>query len=68
MSQENVEFVKSLYTTREATDKYQLLAALPELVEQVSDREIEWQTHRGHAGVVRSFERWLEGFDRTALQ
>ena len=72
MSQENVEFVKSLYAAGETMDKEQLLAALPTLIEQVCDPDIEWvedpgradaQTHRGHAGVLRSFEQWLEGFD-----
>src|SRR5436190_14934809 len=68
MSQENVEFVKGLYTAAETMDKEQLLAALPALIEQVCDPDIEWvedprradgQTHRGHAGVLRCAGRTL---------
>ena len=43
MSRENVEFVKSLYAAGETMDKEQLLAALPTLIEQVCDPDIEWQ-------------------------
>ena len=73
MSQENVEFVKSFYEGAEAMDKDQLLAALPELIRQTCDPQIEWvedpkradsQTYRGHEGVVASWERWLDGFDQ----
>ncbi len=73
MSQENVDFVKGLYDGVEAMDKEQLLEALPELIRQTCDPEIEWiedpkradsQTYRGHDGVVASWERWLDGFDR----
>lgn len=76
MSQDNVEFVRSLYATAEAMDMKQLLEALPQLIEQTCDPEIEWiedpgradsQTHRGHAGVLRSWQRWLEGFDEYAI-
>jgi ketosteroid isomerase-like protein len=72
MSEENVKFVKDLYGAAESMDKQQLLAALPTLIEQVCDPEIEWfedpqradsTIYRGHAGVLRSFEHWLEGFD-----
>ena len=41
MSQENVEFVKSLYAAAETMDREQLLAALPALIEQVCDPDIE---------------------------
>jgi ketosteroid isomerase-like protein len=76
MSEENVEFVEGLYAAAETMDREQLLEALPALIEQVCDPDIEWvedpdradaETHRGHAGVIRSFERWLEGFDEYGL-
>jgi ketosteroid isomerase-like protein len=72
MSQENVEIVTGLYTGVEAMNKEDLLAALPELIRQGCDPEIEWvedpkradsRTYRGHDGVLASFERWFEGFD-----
>ena len=73
MSQENVEFVKGLYEGVEAMDKEQLLEALPELIRQTCDPEIEWiedprradsRTYRGHEGVLASWKRWLDGFDQ----
>ena len=72
MSQENVEFVKGLYEGLGTMEKEQLLEALPELIRQVCDPEIEWvedprradsQTYRGHDGVLASWRRWLEQFD-----
>jgi ketosteroid isomerase-like protein len=72
MSQENVEIVKGLYAGASAMDREQLLDALPGLIEQLCDSDVEWvedprradaRTYRGHEGVLRSFEQWLEGFD-----
>jgi uncharacterized protein len=73
MSQENVDFVKGFFEGAEAvTDKQVLLAALPELIPQLCDPEIEWvedpqrtdgRVYHGHAGVQESFERWLEQWD-----
>jgi uncharacterized protein len=72
MSQENVDFVTGLFAAAEEMDRDQLLAALPELIEQTCDPEIEWvedpqradsRTYRGHAGVLESWQQWLEGFD-----
>ncbi len=77
MSQENVEIVTGLYEGAEAMNKEQLLAALPELIRQMCDPEIEWVedpnradsgTYRGHDGVLASFERWLEGFDEYGAE
>src|SRR4051794_10588929 len=59
MSEQNVEFVKGLYGAAEALDKQQLLEALPALIEQSCDPEIEWfedpqradsRIYRGHEG------------------
>jgi ketosteroid isomerase-like protein len=72
MSEQNVEFVTGLYGAAEALDKQQLLEALPALIEQSCDPEIEWfedpqradsRIYRGHEGVLRSFTQWLDGFD-----
>ena len=72
MSRENVEFIEGLYAGTDAMDKQQLLEALPELIRQSCDQEIEWiedpgradsRTFRGHDGVLASWERWLEAFD-----
>ena len=72
MSQENVEFVKAFFATGSGTDKEALLSALPELIAQACDPEIEWyedpqradaRIYRGHRGVHESFERWLDQWD-----
>jgi hypothetical protein len=72
MSQENVEFVKGFLTGVPGMDKDQLLAALPEVIMQGCDSEIEWiedpqradgRTYKGHAGVLESWTQWLEGFE-----
>jgi len=72
MSQENVEFVKAFFAAGSAVDKEALLSALPELIAQACDPEIEWyedpqradaRIYRGHRGVHESFERWLDQWD-----
>ena len=77
MSQENVEFVKGLWAAGESMDKQALLAALPDLIAQTCDPEIEWvedpqradsRTYRGHEGVLRSFEQWLEQFSEYGFE
>jgi ketosteroid isomerase-like protein len=77
MSQENVEIVEGLLTGAAGMDKQALLAALPELIAQVADPEIEWvedpqradrRVYRGHDGVQESFERWLEQWDEFGYE
>jgi ketosteroid isomerase-like protein len=77
MSQENVELVEGLFSGASAVDKKALLAALPKIIVQTCDPEIEWvedpgradgRVYRGHAGVRESFERWLEGFDEYSFE
>ena len=77
MSQENVEFVKNLWAAGESMDKQALLAALPDLIAQTCDPEIEWvedpqradgRVYRGHEGVRESWERWLENFDEWGFE
>jgi ketosteroid isomerase-like protein len=72
MSQENVDFVKGLFAAGAEMDKEALLAALPELIAQTCDPEIEWyedpqradgRVYRGHSGVRESWERWLDQSD-----
>ena len=62
MSQENVEFVKGFLAAGADMDKQALLAALPEVIAQTCDPEIEWyedpqradgRVYRGHGGVRR---------------
>jgi hypothetical protein len=54
-----------------------MLAALPTLIEQACDPDIEWvedpqradgRIYRGHAGVRESWERWLEDFDAYGFE
>ncbi len=72
MSEENVEIMKGLIAAGADMDKQALLAALPELIPQMCDPEIEWhedpqradgRVHRGHAGVRESWEQWLDHWD-----
>ena len=77
MSQENMEFVKGLWAAGESMDKQALLAALPDLIAQTCDPEIEWvedpqradaRVYRGHHGVREPWERWLENFDEWGFE
>jgi ketosteroid isomerase-like protein len=72
MSQENVDFVRNVFSGVESTDKDALLAALPDLIAQLADPEIEWiedptradsRTYRGHEGVLASWAQWFEQWD-----
>jgi ketosteroid isomerase-like protein len=77
MSQENVEFLQGLFAGAAELDKQALLEALPELIAQTCDPEIEWvedpqradrRVYRGHEGVRESWERWLENFDEYGAE
>ena len=77
MSQENVEFVKAFFAAGSAVEKEALLSALPELIAQACDPEIEWyedpqradaRVYRGHRGVRESFERWLDQWDEYGAE
>jgi ketosteroid isomerase-like protein len=72
MSQQNVELVHGLLTGAAGMDKQAVIAALPEVIAQICTPDIEWvedprradgTIHRGHDGVRRSWERWLEQWD-----
>ena len=71
MSEENVQCVAGIFEAADGMDKEAMLAALPDLVPQLCEPDVEWfedpsradsRTYRGHAGVIESFRRWLETF------
>ena len=77
MSQENMEFLEGLFAGAADMDKQALLDALPDLIPQMCDPDIEWledprradrRTYRGHEGVRESFERWLENFEDYGVE
>jgi ketosteroid isomerase-like protein len=77
MSQENVELVKGIYRASAGGDTRQIIDALPELIQQTCDPEIEWfedpkradgRTYRGHEGVLESFKQWFEQFDEYEFE
>jgi ketosteroid isomerase-like protein len=77
MSQENVEFLKGFFAGAADMDKQAILAALPDLIAQTCQPDIEWvedpqradgRTYRGHEGVRESFERWLENFEQYGVE
>jgi ketosteroid isomerase-like protein len=79
MSRENVEFLEGLFAGAGAMveGKQAFLDALPDLIPEICDPDIEWEedprradrrTYRGHAGVRESFERWLENFEEYEIE
>ena len=77
MAQENVEFLEALLRGAREMDKQALLDALPDLIAQACDPEIEWvedprradrRVYHGHEGVRESWERWLENFDEYGAE
>jgi hypothetical protein len=77
MSEENVEIVESVVAGITDMDKEALLAALPDLISQFADLDIEWVEEpqnvegricRGHDGVRQSIERWLEQWDELGTR
>jgi ketosteroid isomerase-like protein len=77
MSAENLAIVKGLLDATTVMDKEALRAALPELIPQFCDPEIEWiedpqradgRVYRGHEGVRESWERWLEQWDQWGFE
>jgi ketosteroid isomerase-like protein len=77
VSQENVDFIRGIVSAADTMDRDALLAALPELIAQTCDPEVEWvedptridgRVYRGHEGVRQSWERWLENFDEYGAE
>ena len=73
----DVEIVEGLVAGVVGGDKQTLLAALPELIAQICDPDIEWVedpqradgvVHRGYEGVRTSWEEWLTGFDQHSYE
>ena len=77
MTQENVDLLKGLFAAADGFDKAELEAALPQMIPELCDPEIEWiedpkradgRVYRGHDGVRESWERWLEDFDEYGFE
>jgi ketosteroid isomerase-like protein len=69
VSEANVEFVRGLFAATDGLEKDQLLEALPAMIAEICDPEIEWvetperldaRTYRGHDGVLAAWTRWLD--------
>lgn len=63
--------LRGLLSAAQDLDKDALIAALPSLIPQLCDPDIEWiedptradgRTYHGHEGVRESWMRWLENF------
>jgi ketosteroid isomerase-like protein len=75
MSREDVEFLRTVYEGFNRA--FQSGDILP-WIEKFFDPEVEWQlaadqpdadeTYRGHEGLKRLFDRWLEAWDEWALE
>ena len=61
----------------ESMDRNALLAALPEILEQVCDPEIEWiedpqradgRVYLGHDGVRESWEQWFDQWEEYGFE
>lgn len=77
MAQENVELLTGLFAAADGFDKQALVAALPQMIPEICDPEIEWiedpkradgRIYRGHDGVRESFAIWLENFDEYGFE
>jgi ketosteroid isomerase-like protein len=77
MSRANAAFIEGLFAATSTMSKDALLAALPELVAQIADPEIEWvedparadsRVHRGREGVLASWRQWLEQWDEYGFE
>src|SRR3954451_9094520 len=77
MSEENVDLIRRMYRVREAMNLDDLLAALPELIPQFADPQIEWiespnridrRTYRGYEGVQEAMQHWLEDFEEYSYE
>ena len=77
MSRGNVEFMEAFLAGASRMDKAAILEALPTLVTEIADPDIEWiedprradgRVYHGYAGVRESFERWLEHWDEFGYE
>jgi hypothetical protein len=70
VSQKNVEFVEfveGLFAGQTAIDKQELLAALPRLVLEICDPEIEWIESSGGVGCAGGLDGWPSFSPRSAV-
>jgi ketosteroid isomerase-like protein len=84
MSEQNVAVVRGIFEAGagltagfDPSQKEEFLAALPGMIEQICDPEIEWieaperidsTTRRGHEGVVESFRNWLDQWEEYSVE
>lgn len=72
MSSENVELIKGIVTGVDGGDSDAIREALPALVAEICDPEIEFvetpervdaRTYHGHEGVLEAWNRWLDQWE-----
>ena len=77
MSQESVDLIRRMYRVGEAMNLDELISALPELIPEFADPQIEWiesptridrRTYRGYEGVRQAMQHWLEDFDAYSYE
>ena len=77
MSEQNVAIVRAIFERDDTWDKEEILAALPEMIPALFAPDAEWieapervdaKTYRGHEGIRRSFEHWLEQWDEYRVE
>jgi hypothetical protein len=77
VSAENVEFVRGVYAATEGLPREDLLAALPEMIREGCDPEVEMietpervdaRTFHGHDGVLECWTRWLDQWDEYSFE
>jgi ketosteroid isomerase-like protein len=77
MSAADVEFVRGLYAAVGELPKEELLAALPAMIAETCDPEIEFvetpervdaRTYHGREGVLEAWTRWLDQWDDYSFE
>ena len=77
MSEQNVAIVRAIFERDDTWDKEEILAALPEKIPALFAPDAEWieapervdaKSYRGHEGIRRSFEDWLEHWDEYQVE
>jgi ketosteroid isomerase-like protein len=72
VSEENVAIVRAIFETDATTNKEEILKALPAFIPGLFHPDAEWieapervdaKTYRGHDGIRRSFEHWLDQWE-----
>src|SRR5438105_975810 len=69
MSQENVEIVRAVYEAWVSGDPSQAFDYLdPEVVWEAIEDAPDARTYRGHAGVKRYMDDWLQDFEMLPIE